>query len=128
MTPSELELAKYAISNLSQKVFESNVKAGWYRDPRTGRKIERNVPEMLMLTVSELSEAMEGYRKDLMDDKLSHRKMFEVELADVLIRLFDLAGYQQLDLGSAFVEKYLFNQTRADHTLAVRAAEGGKKF
>ncbi len=35
---------------------------------------------------------MEGERKDLMDDKLPHRKMAEVELADALIRIFDYAG------------------------------------
>ena len=37
-----------------------------------------------MLIVSEIAEAMEGERKDLMDDKLPHRKMAEVELADAL--------------------------------------------
>lgn len=52
-------------------------------------KKERNVGEMLMLAVSELSEALEGHQKNLFDDKLPHRTMVEVELADCLIRLFD---------------------------------------
>ncbi len=45
-----------------------------------------------MLVVSELVEAMEGERKDLMDDKLPHRKMAEVEMADAAIRILDFMG------------------------------------
>lgn len=88
----------------------------------------REVPKLLMLTVSELAEAMEGDRKDLMDDKLPHRKMFEVEIADVFIRLFDMAGRHNLDLDGAIREKLLYNQTRKDHTAEARAAAGGKKY
>ena len=102
--------------------------AGWWHDPKTGEKLNRNVPEMLCLIHSEISEAMEGYRKDLMDDKLPHRKMIEVELADAAIRIFDLAGGLGLDIGAAIAEKMNFNETRADHQLHARLAEGGKKF
>ena len=71
---------------------------------------------------------MEGDRKDLMDDKLPHRKMLEVELADALIRIHDLAGFLGLDLAGAVVEKLAFNQQRADHKLDNRRAEGGKSY
>lgn len=81
-----------------------------------------------MLMVSELSEAMEGERKNLMDDKLPHRKMAEVELADVLIRLFDYAAAYGYDLDGAFEEKMAFNAIREDHTYAARAGVNGKKF
>jgi hypothetical protein len=47
-------------------------------------QLKRNKGELLMLMVSEIAEAMEGERKDLMDDKLPYRKMAEVELADAL--------------------------------------------
>ena len=86
------------------------------------------VAEKLCLIHSEVSEAMEGARKDLMDDKLPHRKMIEVELADALIRIGDLAGALGLDLGGAVVEKMAFNALRADHRPENRAAAGGKAF
>lgn len=71
---------------------------------------------------------MEGHRKGLQDDKLPHRSMFEVELADVLIRLFDLAGAYNLDLGGAMEEKIAFNKQREDHKLENRMKSGGKKY
>lgn len=95
--------------------------AGWHNKPR-------EVGTMLMLIVSEVAEAMEGDRKDLMDDKLPQRKMFEVELADAVIRIFDLAGRENLDLGGAIFEKLQYNQIRPDHKLENRALEGGKQY
>ena len=84
--------------------------------------------QKLMLTVSELSEAMEGDRKGLMDDKLPHRPMREVELADAVIRIFDLAGAYDLDIAGAIAEKMEFNQVRPDHKIAARVAGGGKAY
>lgn len=103
-------------------------RGGWYTDVATGKAKDRNVPEMLCLIHSEISEAMEGYRKGLMDDKLPDRKMIEVELADALIRIGDLATYLGLDVGGAVVAKMAYNSTRADHSIEVRKAVGGKAF
>lgn len=89
---------------------------------------ERNVGEMLCLIHSEISEAMEGYRKDKMDEHLPHHKSITVELADALIRICDLAGGLELPLATAFAEKLCFNQERADHKISHRMATGGKKF
>lgn len=100
----------------------------WWRDPHTGQIIERNKGELLMLIVSEIAEAMEGERKGLMDDKLPHRRMAEVELADVLIRIFDYAGGFGYDLEGAFQEKMEYNANRADHKPEHRLANGGKKW
>lgn len=86
------------------------------------------VAQKLCLIHSEISEAMEGHRKGLMDDKLPHRPMIEVELADAMIRIADLAGALGLDLGGAVVEKMQFNATRADHKPEARSAAGGKKY
>ena len=61
----------------------------WHKD---GVKIDRNKGELFMLVLSECAEAMEGERKDLMDDHLPLRKMAEVECADIVIRALDLVG------------------------------------
>jgi NTP pyrophosphatase (non-canonical NTP hydrolase) len=100
----------------------------WWRDPFTGEKIERNKGELFMLMVTELCEAFEGERKDLMDSHLQQRKAVEVELADELIRLFDYAGKFKLDIDGAYWEKLAFNSTRSDHTFEARRQPGGKKW
>lgn len=102
--------------------------AGWWTDLKTGQPVKKPVPEALMLMVSELGEAMEGHRKGLMDDKLPHRTMLEVEIADLVIRAFDFAGGYNLDLAGAIVEKLQFNARRADHKPENRVLPGGKQY
>jgi NTP pyrophosphatase (non-canonical NTP hydrolase) len=119
-------MASQELNRLSASCHEANRK--WWHDLVTGDRLDRNKGELLMLIVSEISEAMEGERKNLMDDKLPNRKMAEVELADALIRIFDYAGAHNYDLGGAFAEKMAYNETRKDHTYEERAKENGKKF
>lgn len=119
-------LLQHPITMLTAFVHEANKR--WWISIYDGKPIERNVGELLMLTVSELAEAMEGHRKMLMDDKLPHRKMLEVELADAVIRIFDIAGGLGLDLAGAFEEKMAFNAVRKDHTTEARLEANGKKY
>jgi NTP pyrophosphatase (non-canonical NTP hydrolase) len=134
---NSLENATKALNALSEIIHQRNVEAGWWKNLQTGEDLRgknelgqdrRNVPELLCLVHSEVSEAMEGYRKNLMDDKLPHRTMFETELADVFIRCFDIAGAHNLDLGGAVLEKLEFNRTREDHKISARLKSDGKKF
>lgn len=99
----------------------------WWLD-RDGNKLDRNKGELLCLIHSEVSEAMEGERKNLMDDKLPNRRMAEVELVDALIRIFDYAGAFGYDLEGAYQEKRAFNKQRADHKREARDQVNGKKW
>lgn len=118
------------LNYLSYYIHQQNVLAGWWTNPKTGESIveTRNVGEILMLIVSEVAEAMEGHRKNLMDDKLPHRPMIEVELADALIRIFDLAGAKGYDLTGAVHEKMIYNASREDHKIENRLKPGGKAY
>lgn len=104
--------------------------SGWWNNLKTGEDLRQvdNIPEKLMLIVSEVGEAMEGHRKGLMDDKLPHRPMIEVELADAVIRILDLAGAKGFDVAGAIVEKLAFNCQRADHKPENRLKDGGKAY
>ena len=110
-----------SLNALKDYCYKQANEAGWHKNPR-------EIGTMLMLIVSEVAEAMEGSRKGLQDDHLPHRSMLEVELADALIRICDLAGREGLDLGGAVVEKLRYNLKREDHKLENRAKEGGKQF
>jgi NTP pyrophosphatase (non-canonical NTP hydrolase) len=112
--------------------------AGWWHsqtgidlaaEMRSGTRYGKALAaEKLCLVHSEVSEAMEGHRKGLQDDKLKHRPMIEVELADAVIRIADLAGALGLNLGGAIAEKMAFNAKRPDHKPEARAAAGGKSY
>lgn len=115
-----------ALSKLVDDAHSASVLAGWWSS--TDMADRHVVPAKLCLIHSEVSEAMEGHRKNLMDDKLPHRPMVEVELADAIIRIADLAGALGLDLGGAVDEKMAFNATRPDHKPENRIRPGGKSY
>lgn len=100
----------------------------FWHDLETGEPIDRNKGEMCMLIVSEISEAFEGERKNLMDDHLPHRRCVEVEFADAMIRMLDYAAKYNFDLDGAIAEKRAYNRTRKDHTREARLAPNGKKW
>lgn len=116
-----------AYEDLAQIIHEDNVEKGFWPEGARSWKYgvtekghpddyevpgKRNVGESLMLVVTELSEGLEGHRKDLNDDHLPHRKSLEVELADAVIRIMDLGYGLCHRVADALVEKLEYNRKR----------------
>lgn len=129
----------HVLNKLQFDIHQGNVQAGWWTDLKTGTDLALEarlgtrfgkalVAEKLALVHSEVSEALEGHRKSLPDDKLPNRPMIEVELADAMIRILDLAGALKLDIGGAIQEKRAYNQTRLDHKVENRILDNGKAY
>lgn len=114
--------------DLSKQVHAANIK--WWQDVETGKPIARNKGELIALQHSELSECLEGERKNLMDDKLPQYPMAVVEQVDTLIRILDyLAGFHgEWDVQEVFDAKMYYNSKREDHKHEARRIAGGKKF
>ena len=66
----------------------------------------------LMLVVTELGEAAEAIRKPHMDEHCPDFTNYEIELADAVIRIMDIAGGENLDLSGAILAKMAYNKTR----------------
>jgi len=90
------------------------VEKGWWAE-------DQNNGELIALIHSELSEGLEGLRRDLQDDHLPKFKMIEAELADACIRIMDMAAARGYRLGEAIIRKMEYNRTRPYR-------HGGKKI
>ena len=96
------------INKLIEKSHGIAISKGWWDQ-------EREIPELIALIHSELSEALEEYRvSENLDIRYKNNKPegFVVELADVLIRIFDLSGKYKIDLNKALETKLKYNETR----------------
>jgi hypothetical protein len=82
----------------------------------------KNDGEMIALMHSELSEALEALRHgNPPDDKVPEFSGVEAELADVIIRIFDLASQRGWRVAEALVAKMEMNKGRS-------VKHGGKLF
>lgn len=113
------------INKLAKEIHKGNVDRGFYDEPT-------EIGTRLMLLVSEAAEALEADRKgrhcqvDLKEKVLGHawdedfkkefldhvKDTFEDELADVLIRLLDLAAYLDVNIEAHTTAKLRFNSLR----------------
>ena len=81
-----------SIRSLSQFIHQFNILRGWWTDLSTMKPTERNDGELIALIMSEVGEAMGGLAGNLNDDKLPAFPMYDVELADIAVRLLDTIG------------------------------------
>jgi len=104
-----------ALAVLQREAHQTAIDKGWHDE-------DHEIGTWLMLTVTELAEAMEGARhRNPPSEHIPEFNAMEEELADVIIRILDMAEMRKLRLGDAIIAKMDFNRTR-EHK------HGGKEF
>lgn len=112
------------IKETIERVHNNAIEKGFWNDPR-------DVGTLLMLCVSELAEALEADRKEKKASKKTVDEMigsegfhfdytfeteikdtFEDEIADTVIRIFDLCGGLGIDLEKHIELKMRYNKSR----------------
>lgn len=96
------------INKLAKEIHENSVAHGWWED-------NRPFPEIVALCHSELSEALEAFRKDEPMCWLNEGKPdgIAVELCDCVIRIFDYLAEEGIDIEHILKLKHEYNKTRA---------------
>lgn len=104
-----------SFNELQYFVHETAKNKGWWNNPR-------NDSELIALMHCELSEAVEGLRKgNPPDDKIPAFSSVEAELADVILRIMDMAQARNYNISAAIIAKSNMNTTRENK-------HGGKLF
>jgi len=107
----QLEPSGFTLEWLQQQAHSIAVEHGWGKE-------ERNFGELMMLVVTEVAEAMEEWRNGRDPGEVYYKansnKLEGVpsELADILIRVADLAEYYGINLTTVVREKMQYNNTR----------------
>lgn len=100
------------LSELQSEIWKDMEEKGFH----TGKPADRlNTLARLALVHTEVSEATQEVKRHWADDgprSATDRDLFAGELADVVIRILDLAGTCRFDLAKYLREKVNYNKTR----------------
>lgn len=145
VSPSALYAASpslYAktLNNMRDMVHRLAVEKGWWEPDSINRQANeppesaKTFTEAIMLVVTECAEAVEEFRDGKEPAYTYHAvnppngvivnpkpEGIPIELADIIIRVLDIAGQWNIDIGTALVDKHAYNKSR-EHR------HGGKKL
>ena len=98
------------INEVAKQIHENAVEHGWWDETRA-------FPEIVALIHSEVSEALEEYRNGREATEIYYGdngkpEGIPIELADVIIRIFDFCGYAGIDIDAAITQKHEYNKSR----------------
>lgn len=100
-----------------EEIHQNALDHGWWDREETAKDRHAKLPEKILLAHCELSEATECFRTGDMetttDPDTGKPEGFWVEIADCVIRLFDLAGASNVDLEHLIEQKHNYNKTRS---------------
>lgn len=100
------------MEDLQREVHKSAVEKGFWEE--SDKKLGNyEISEKLLLIHAEISEAVEALRTGNPPDKyVPKRSSFEVEMADAVIRMMDLAEAMNFSLAGAIIDKISANRSR----------------
>jgi len=117
----------YDFEQLQKEIHKLARKKGWWPGYKSVEDIGKtNIPEKLALIHSEISEALEEYRRpeswpqQVWYGEGNKPEGFGVELADAVIRIMDLCEALGIPLASIIRNKHAYNSSRPKR-------HGGKK-
>jgi NTP pyrophosphatase (non-canonical NTP hydrolase) len=112
--PGEVSALSRSLESCGRAIQEIKVAKGWTVTTPEKWEEENQIPADLALIHSEVSEALEAFRR-------GDREAFAEELADVMIRAIGLGFGLKIDMGSEVMKKIAKNRARAHR-------HGGKRL
>ncbi len=101
---------EFNISSLVSICHDTAKEKGWWEPAKS-------FGEQAVLFHAEISEAVEEFRNGHAPYEIYYKEGkpegVPIELADVIIRIFDTCGYYGIDIRKAIIEKMRYNLTRS---------------